>query len=112
MSLHTLPVGRVSDEATREEKLAYLKRVVYGRYHTVCEVTSKDLLAVSTPEDLIRILVLLRRRLRVRLTFIPTPPPNEALRSRRQTCEGRIGKINEEIELVCRTFDLILEKEK
>lgn len=112
MSLHTLPVEQVSDEATREERFAYMQHVVYGRYHTVCEVTSKKLLVVSTPEDLIQVLLLLRRQLEVRLEFIPIPPPTEALRAHRQTCEGRIGKINEEIELVRRTFDLVLEKEK
>lgn len=112
MSLHTLPIEQADTEPSVEETVATLAHVAHGRYRSICEETSGELLSVTTPERLIEVLVLLRRKLKVRLEFIPTPPPTEALRSRRQTCEGRIRKINEEIALVQRTFGLGSEEVK
>ena len=89
-----------------EETILRLARIAYGRYHSVCEQTSAELMTVTTPDHLIRVLGLLRHRLELRLATIPTPPASELQRQDRQTFEGRIKKIDEDIVFVRRSFAL------
>ena len=99
-------VEYVYTAATSEETVADLARVMHGRYHTVSEDISAALQSVTTPQALVDVLAQLHRRLGVRLAFIPTPPTTQEQRVKRQTFEGRRRKLDEEISLVKKTFNL------